>query len=48
MTDNGFSSDSLAHRRPKSAWTAPSVKRLRAGDAENAAGPAADDPFNFS
>jgi hypothetical protein len=29
-------------------WQAPAVRRLRAGDAENAAGPTADDPINHS
>lgn len=29
-------------------WTAPAVRRLAAGAAENAAGPVADDPVNFS
>lgn len=32
----------------RAAWVAPAITRIEAGSAENAAGPAGDDPVNFS
>ncbi|MEA3000395.1 MAG: hypothetical protein QOK17_2228 [Sphingomonadales bacterium] len=35
-------------KRGRNAWTSPQVKRLAAGAAENAAGPAADNQITYS
>ncbi|MEA3060544.1 MAG: hypothetical protein QOJ94_325 [Sphingomonadales bacterium] len=35
-------------KRGRNAWTSPQVKRLAAGAAENAAGPAHDQQTTFS
>lgn len=37
-----------AERVTRAPWSAPAVKRLNAGAAENASGPTHDDPIDYS